>query len=649
LTPQLAPLAGLLGGWAADMAPSLVLTVKVRERVKDGDDEQVVTRTVLVGKPADGPPPAPAPGQPPPAPGRYARFADGPNQAVFVLPAAAFTPADKPALDWLSRDLLSVDPTKLAKITVTGTETVTLTRDDKDKQWKADGFEVDKALAGDLVFNAANPPVIRLAAYGPAVDWAEYGLDKPGLTVALATGGDKPETHTLKLGKELPSGERYVRVDDSPAVGVISGAADASLARGRLALADRSLFSFNPAEVLSLTRKKGGEEFELASGTGWDVVKPTKFKADADGVQELLDQLSRVRAVRVHALEVKEPKEYGLDTPAEVEVTVGLDKPKTFTLRVGKPVDEKAPAGDRFVQVDKAGPVKVLAAGLANRLLAEPVKFKDKSLGKFVDADKVTIARGDRKAEFAKVDGTWKMTAPVAADAEQGDLDALIATAANLRADELVAEKVKDLKVYGLDVPTATVKFFNGEKEVRSILVGKRDADGRRAFAKLEQGDAVVLFDAGLTAKLLGEYRKRAVWAGVDASQATSLAVSSGSASFAFTKVGPAWLDPQKGDDPPDAGKVTDTLAALAGLKAERFAADKDADLKLYGLDKPRRVIVLTQQDGTSKTLHLGGEVGGTNGKQVYAKVADKDRTDVFVLSEADTAKLARDRSGYTK
>jgi hypothetical protein len=648
LSPEFAPLVGLVGGWAADLSPSMTLTVKVREKASDSDEETLVTRRLLVGKPADGAPPPPQPGQPPAAPGRYARFADGPNQAVFVLPATAFAPADRSAIDWLSRDLLNIDPTKLAKVVIAGTDTVTLVRDEAEKRWKAEGFEADKAIMGELVFNATNLPVVRLSAYGPSVNWAEYGLDKPGVTLTLTTSGEKPETHTVKLGRELPSGERFVRVDDGPAVGIISGATDAALARGKLALADRSLLSFNPAEVLSLTRKKGKDEFELASGTGWDVLKPTKFKADADGVQDLLDQLARVKAVKVHSLDAGDLKAVGLDDPTEVSVLVGIDKPKTFTLRVGKPVDDKNPTGDRYVQMDKAGPVKVLAGGVANKLLAEPVKFKDKLLGKFVDADKVTVTRGDRKAEFAKIDGTWKMTAPVATDAEQGDLDSLIAAAATLRADELVTEKAKDLKEYGLETPAAAVKFFNGDKEVRSVLVGKKNTDGR-SFAKLEAAEAVVLFDPALTAKLLGEYRKRAVWSGIDASQVTNLTVSSDNSNFSFAKLGQAWLDTQKADDQPDVVKVTDTLAALAGLKAERYVADKDADLKLYGLEKPSRVIVITQQGGTSKTLQIGGEVGGTNGKQVYAKVADKDRTDVFVLSEKDTATLTRDRVGYKK
>ena len=52
-------------------------------------------------------------------------------------------------------------------------------------------------------------------------------------------------------------------------------------------------------------------------------------------------------------------------------------------------------------------------------------------------------------------------------------------------------------------------------------------------------------------------------------------------------------------------------VAALANLKAERYVADKDAKLALYGLDKPKRVIVLTLKGGDKRVLHIGGPVGG--------------------------------------
>ena len=50
---------------------------------------------------------------------------------------------------------------------------------------------------------------------------------------------------------------------------------------------------------------------------------------------------------------------------------------------------------------------------------------------------------------------------------------------------------------------------------------------------------------------------------------------------------------------------------------------------------------------GVRHVLEIGGTVGGSDGKQRYARVADKDRSDVFVLSAADTTRLTRDRAEY--
>jgi hypothetical protein len=41
--------------------------------------------------------------------------------------------------------------------------------------------------------------------------------------------------------------------------------------------------------------------------------------------------------------------------------------------------------------------------------------------------------------------------------------------------------------------------------------------------------------------------------------------------------------------------------------------------------------------------------VGGTDNKQRYARVVDPARSDVFVLSAADTARLMRDRAVYVQ
>ncbi|OWK38570.1 DUF4340 domain-containing protein [Fimbriiglobus ruber] len=636
--------------------PALRVTVSYKEpnpsvEGKEGKEgkpvaDTVVTKTLVVGNPT-------APG----AATRYARLDGGPTQAVYVIPDALVKEADRPALSWLDKSLLSADATQVAKVQITGPTpdaNVTLTKDDKGT-WKAEGanFTVDGPTVSALINVAARPPVARLAAYGTAVKWADFGLEKPEYTVAITLGGAKPATHTLKLGK-VEGGERFVRVDDGPAVGVLLGRVAEALARGKLDFVDRTLLTFDPQALTAITRKAGKDDFEVSqAGLNWEVVKPAKQKADRQTIEDLADQLGRLRAVKVAAFAPADlDKPFGLKDPAAViTLAVGVDKPAPKVLKIGNPVDAAKPDGDRYAAADApAGSpvtVGVIAGPLAKRLLAEPLKFRDKSLGKFVDADKVVMDRGDRKVTFAKVDGTWKLTEPVKADAEQADLDEFVNALANLRADELAADKPADLAPFGLKTPEATWKLFAGDKEVLGLLVGSKEKDGSRVYAKTDKGDLVALLDPTLTNRVLAEYRKRAIWTDLDASQVEALVINSGASTVVFRKDPLGWRDSDKPNEPVDRAKVEETLAALAGLKAERFVADKDAKLSLYGLEKPERVIVVSQKGGITKTLQLGGPEGTSGGKRVYAKVGDGSRTDVFLLSEADTAKLTRDRAAY--
>ena len=246
------------------------------------------------------------------------------------------------------------------------------------------------------------------------------------------------------------------------------------------------------------------------------------------------------------------------------------------------------------------------------------------------------------------MDGTWKLTQPVAADAEQGELDELLNALATLRADELVAEKPADLTPFGLKNPEAKWTLFNADKPVLTLLLGKKDATGR-VFAMLDKGDLVALLDPVLTGKVLAEYRKRAVWTDVDASQLESVILTATNGNVVLQKQGGVWIDPEKPGDKFDAAKVTELAAAFAGLKAERYVADAKADLAVYGLDKPAFVVAVVGKGGATKSLAVGGPEGTSGGKQRYAKVNDPARPEVFVLSESDTAKLTRDRASLVE
>jgi hypothetical protein len=384
----------------------------------------------------------------------------------------------------------------------------------------------------------------------------------------------------------------------------------------------------------------------------WQVIKPADQKADDKTMQSLADRLASLRAVRIAAYPAKDVKQFGLDAPAAVVTlrTGNGDKPAERVLKIGKVAEENAPAGqpqDRFAQVEGSQAVAVIAGPLADQLLAAPIRFRDRAIARFADADKVVLERGPRKATFAKIDGNWKLTEPAEAAAEQTELDDFINAVARLRADEMVAEKPADLKPYGLDKPEAHWHFLSGTKEVLDLLIGGKDKGGRRCYAKLAGGDVVFLLDAPTTNRVLAEYRTRSVWPGpLDAAQVESVRFGYPRTPFTLVKVDNLWQVAGKPDAIVNVKAVNDALDALARLRVERFVLDKGADPKLYGLDPPELVIDVQTQSG-KRTLYVGRAEGES--KRYYARVPDKDRSDVFIISEADAARVVRDLTAFTE
>src|SRR5262249_13842788 len=152
-----------------------------------------------------------------------------------------------------------------------------------------------------------------------------------------------------------------------------------------------------------------------------------------------------------------------------------------------------------------------------------------------------------------------------------------------------------------------------GGNAALDLLVGAAEKSGPRRYAKLAKGDLIFLLDPSLSEKALGEYRSRTVWAvAPDAAQAESLSyIRDGRPLFTLRKVNNVWQVEGKPEVKVKADAVTDTLAALAGLRAARYVADKGADLKLYGLQE-HPLIVEVQTPAGKKALHLGNREGGS-------------------------------------
>ena len=624
--------------------PRLKIEFTAKEKDKEGK-EITRTRSLLIGKAVPGKHEA------------FAKLAD--DSAVFRIPEATLLNTGKSALDLLDRQLLTLDSRRVNKIERGGAAKMTAVKE--GAAWKiqagAVSFPADKPTIDSMLRTWEFLQADKIAAYGANVKLAEFDLSPPAdtITVTLSAGGDnKPETHVLKLGKVTDGGARFAQVDGNPAVAVISAVTARNLARDHLDFADKSLLNFDDADLRAIRRQMKNNDLEITHKDGWQVTKPVEQKGDETSLDDLAKQLAKLRADRVAAYAPPDLKPFGLDTPTAT-ITIALEKDgkaTTHVLKIGSPVDAKSPEGDRFVMIEGGKVVGVLSRSYAKKLLAEPIAFRDRTLiRRLPEPDKVTLERGERvgpnKAVFVKVDGTWKMTAPVAADAEHADLEDFLNALFKLRADEFVSEKPTPakLKEFGLDKPESTWRFFSGDKEVLLLMIGKHDSTDQRVYARLGSGEMVFLLSPGVTNRATAEYRKRTLSSGLDAAQVGVLTLVGEQGAVVLRKDEGNWKVDGKPSAKINQTAVTELLATLANLKAERFVRDKDAPKALYGLEKPRRIIIAQTNMGMRQELDLGNIEGGS--KRVYAAMPGK--SEVVVLSEADTAKLDKDLQGLSE
>jgi hypothetical protein len=587
------------------------------------------------------------------SPGRFARKTGSP--AVFVVGETVLGAADKSALDLLDPVLLRLEPNQLERVQdKTGTEMITLEK--KGEGWQvldspAGKFDADIQVTTEMDIVWQNVVAEKFAAYGPKVDLAMYGLDKPETTLTIKVGKPDMKEHTLELGKSAGmEGGRYARLDKGPGVAVLPTRVAAVMTRGYLDYVNRNVLKFDPGAVTMMQRQAGTDALEVARRDGnWFLVKPAEERADDRAMQSLLQQLAELRAQRVVAFPAKDLKTYGLDTPtATVKLTLEGDaKPDNHTVKIGKVAD--AMTGDLYAVIDDSKAVVVLPAQVTRPLLAGVLGYRDRTLAKFAQADVLRLERDRRKAVFANIEGTWKLTEPLQAEADQADLDDFVNKLARLRADELVVEKATadDLKKYGLDKPEARWRIQSGDKDVLDLVIGSHEKDSTRRYARLGSRDIVFLLDAPMSAKVLAEYRPRTVWTpSIDASQVEALRFGYARNPFVLEKLDASWQVVGKENVKLTTETVNETLATLAGLKLMRYVMDKDADLQLYGLKTPELVLEVHTRSG-KRTLQIGAREGDSERR--YAHIAEGGRTDVFVISERDAAKLLRDVAAFSR
>ena len=104
-----------------------------------------------------------------------------------------------------------------------------------------------------------------------------------------------------------------------------------------------------------------------------------------------------------------------------------------------------------------------------------------------VEADKIeeiTVTSDGETSTLRKADGTWQMTAPVQADADQTEVSSLTTNLSTLEVNRVIDENASNLAEYGLAKPRITVAFKAQGGVAGELHLGDKTRDAERRLRR---------------------------------------------------------------------------------------------------------------------------------------------------------------------
>lgn len=251
------------------------------------------------------------------------------------------------------------------------------------------------------------------------------------------------------------------------------------------------------------------------------------------------------------------------------------------------------------------------------------------------DVTELTVsAPGKKPVSFKKDGAAWKMTAPIASDADKDAVDTALAKLAELEALSVAATKVENHdRLEVTDAKGVHVVAKQGDKVLADVLIGAylsgntmvREAGATNvATAK---GSIKFPFD-----KDVKEWRDRSI-VDVPAEQVQAVTFANKNGTWKFVKADNAWAQApgEKAIPNFDASKVSSVVANAASMRANDFAADGvTAEVAGVGATPNGTVTLTTSDDAGPQDVLL--KIGTKQDAGFYAMREGKDP--IYVISE---------------
>lgn len=249
----------------------------------------------------------------------------------------------------------------------------------------------------------------------------------------------------------------------------------------------RRLFTFEPADVISIEISKGGSVILVKKGTaGWVIEKPIMAYADQTAINDMLNNTVKAK---VDGVLFKE-------TTADKLKEMGLEPPYiTITLKTATGISTSLSLGDRGPTLNVAfailsGDKRILRvhADVRSEIDKMPYDFRDKTV---VAMDprtvkEVDILWNDKKAitVFHPQENVWDTEGVPEGKSDLTKILNTLYVIKKAKVKAFIDENPQSLSTYGLDKPRLKIKFIDNKNLLETLLIGEKEKKLRGFYAK---------------------------------------------------------------------------------------------------------------------------------------------------------------------
>ena len=387
------------------------------------------------------------------------------------------------------------------------------------------------------------------------------------------------------------------------------------------------IFKLDKEKIKELLITYKEETIQVKKDGEWKIIKPKKVPADQEKINNLIEKLANLNALRV--LEGEEISKYGLDKPPLKVAIKG--EGKTHTLWVGN----QSPVSYQFYARKEGGEkIYVISGYIVDDFQVKLEDLREKKIVKFEkeEVKRVALVYPDQKIVMEKEEGEWKITSPLQTAGDKYEIEGLLTTLKDLRVDKFIQDEVKDFSPYGLDKPTLRVELWIGEDlSYKAINLGKEEDN--LVFLSRQGLDSVFAIKkdrAEDLKKTLFQLRNK-VMLTFDVDKIQRIIIRYPDKEISLKKEEDKWKMEKPKEGGVDEEKVQDLLWTVKDLEASSFIVEKAENLTPYGLDNPQLTLIL-KSEKEEKKLYLGKLFKEKGEERVYAKVGD--RPQVFTVEK---------------